>query len=175
MIIAPPEWLTRAVEPWNTYYSDHGAVRTIIVSLHVVPLLLGGGAAVTMDRLTLDAGRVGDEAGRGRQLATLGAAHRMVTLALALVTLSGLALLLADLETYFGSWVFWTKMALFVGLLVNGIGMLRAERAMAHVLEGDAWDEPAGLGWRRLERAARASLALWTVITVLGVALVNAS
>jgi uncharacterized membrane protein len=172
-MIAAPEWLARLAEPWATFYSDHGTLRTVIVTLHVLPLLLGGGAAVSADRATLRAGRLGMDEDRVRQLTALGTTHRLVTVSLAAVTISGVALLLADLEQFFGSWIFWTKMGLVVALLVNGGAMLRNE-GMLRAQAGDGtWNEVGWRAWRRLEGAARLSLGLWVVITVLGVALVN--
>lgn len=172
-MIAAPEWLTRLAEPWATFYSDHGALRTLVVTLHVLPLLLGGGAAVSADRATLRAGRAGVDDDRVRQLAQLATTHRLVTVSLVAVTVSGIALMLADLEQFFGSWIFWTKMGLVVALLVNGAAMLRNEGLLRAQTEDGAWDDVGWRAWRRLEGAARLSLGLWVVITVLGVALVN--
>lgn len=172
-MIAAPEWLIRLAEPWATIYSDHGALRTLVVTLHVLPLLLGGGAAVTADRATLRAGRAELDDDRTRQLTMLGTTHRLVTVSLVAVTLSGFALLLADLEQFFGSWIFWTKMGLVVALLVNGAAMLRNEGMLRAQADDGTWNEVGWRAWRRLEGAARLSLGLWVVITVLGVALVN--
>jgi hypothetical protein len=172
-MIAAPDWLARVAEPWATLYSDHGALRTVVVTLHVLPLLLGGGAAVSADRATLRAGRAATDDDRVRQIDALGTTHRLVTASLAAVTLSGVALLLADLEQFFGSWIFWTKMGLVVALLVNGAVMLRNESMLRAQVDDDTWNEVGWRAWRRLEGAARLSLGLWVVITVLGVALVN--
>lgn len=173
MIVAPPEWLVAAVQPWATLYSDSTAVRTAVVSLHLVPLVLGGGVAVAVDRMTLRAGRL-DEGARVRQLTELASVHRWVAPALALTILSGVALLLSDVEEYVGNWIFWTKMGLVLALLVNGLAMSRAERGLSNEAAGGGWDAGSHHAWRRLERSSVTSLLLWLSITVAGVALVNA-
>lgn len=172
MMITPPDWLVGATAPWSSLYSDSAAVRVAVVSLHLVPLVLGGGVAVAMDRLTLRAGRLDDDA-RTRQLAELGAVHRWVGPALGLMLVSGAALLLADVEQYFGSVTYWTKMGLVLALLVNGVAMMRAERALATQAAGGEWQDAARSAWRRLERSSATSLFLWMAITIAGVALVN--
>jgi hypothetical protein len=88
---------------------------------------------------------------------------------LVVVVISGLAMLTADIETFFGSWIFWTKMGLVAVLLLNGLMMMRAETALAK----DA--APASPAWVSLRRGAIVSLALWFIITALGVAIVNLS
>jgi len=54
-------------------------------------------------------------------------------------------------------------------LLLNGLMMMRAETALAK----DA--APASPAWVSLRRGAIVSLALWFIITALGVAIVNLS
>ena len=171
-MIAPPDWRVDATAPWSSLYSDSPAVRVAVVSLHLVPLVLGGGVAVAMDRLTLRAGRLDDDA-RARQLAELGSVHRWIGPALALTMLSGALLLLADVEQYAGSVTYWTKMGLVLALLVNGVAMMRAERALATQAAGGEWVDDARRAWKRLERASATSLFLWVAITVAGVGLGN--
>ena len=83
--------------------------------------------------------------------------------------LSGRALLTSDIETFWGSPIYWLKMAFVVALLANGAMITRAEAAL------DRDDSDAAPGWRTLRRTSVASLGLWFLITALGIALVNFS
>ena len=60
--------------------------------------------------------------------------------------------------------IFWLKMALVVLLLVNGVLILAGERQV---------ERDAPRAWTRLHATATASLVLWFVITLAGVALTN--
>ena len=60
-------------------------------------LLLGGGAAVAADRETLKAARE-SEPSRADHLAFLGTVHSIAVAGLALIALSGVAMLLSDVE-----------------------------------------------------------------------------
>lgn len=173
-MIAPAEWVVAATEPWSALYSDSSFVRTTVVGLHLVPLVLGGGVAVAMDRTTLRLRRTTSHERRAQQLVEISAAHRWVGTALALTLASGVLLLLADLEQYLRSGIFWAKLALVSALAVNGLRMMISERALAAQAAGEAWDEAADVHWRRLEGSARTSLVLWVLITAAGVAMVNA-
>jgi hypothetical protein len=167
-MIAPPEALVSMLGPWNDFYSHSKLAETIVTSIHVGGLVLGGGLAIASDRGTLRALRISIN-DRTHHTNELAAVHRWVLTGLVLVVISGLALLAADIETFWGSWIYWTKMALFVLLLVNGLVMTRAEGALR---QNPAESSPA---WGRLRRTAISSLTLWFAITILGVALVNFS
>ena len=103
----------------------------------------------------------------GRFDAQLAAVHRWVLTGLTVVVISGLGMLAADIETFFGSWIYWTKMALFVVLLVNGLVIVRTEAE----LRADPHEQSPH--WARLRLRALTSIGLWFTITVLGVSLVN--
>jgi hypothetical protein len=90
--------------------------------------------------------------------------HRLVIGGLATVVISGLLLLLADLDTFLGSKVFWLKMGLMVLLLANGLIVTLLER---RALNGET------NAWSRLRMAAGASLTLWFLVTLFGAALPN--
>ena len=157
--------LARLAEPWNALYSDSKAVSSAVVFLHLVPLLLAGGAALSADRATLRAARDSAEE-RTRQLRELARAHGLVLGGLALSFVSGVLLFLADVDEYLGSPIFWVKLA-FVGLLlVNGFMMTRAERSLA-----SGGDETTL--WARLRTISLLSQFLWIATTLVGVVLMS--
>jgi hypothetical protein len=164
----PPESIVQLLKPWNDFYSHSKTTETIVLFLHIGGLLLAGGLAIAADRGTLRALRaaVADRAVHVRELA---AVHRWVLTGLTAVVLSGVALLTSDIETFFPSWLYWTKMAFVVLLLINGLMMTRVEQGLAR--------DPSETSphWRALHRTAVSSLALWFIITALGVALANFS
>ena len=168
MVLAPPASLVDLAAPWASLYGDSSLLSTIVTFLHVAPIVVGGGLAIALDRATLRL-RHDEPGARARHLAELGAAHRIVLGGLALSFLSGLALFAADLETYFGSWIFWLKMGFIAVLLANGARMNRLERSIRGA--GSAGADDAA--WRRLRGVALTSLVLWLTITFAGVALLN--
>ncbi|MGH9411120.1 MAG: hypothetical protein ACRD1V_16880 [Vicinamibacterales bacterium] len=154
--------LRHAVDSWASIYANHAVLRTTIEFLHVGGLLGGGGAAIAADRTALTRHRpdVAD------WLDSFHATHRLVLAGIAVILASGVLLLAADVDTYFYSKVFWTKMGLFVLLLLNGSQLMRTESAARR------GDERAHLHLRTL---AGVSLALWFLITLAGAALPNIS
>jgi len=167
-MIAPPGALVDLLKPWSDFYGHSKLAETIVLFVHVGALLLGGGIAVASDRATLRAiSQPLDD--RMRQRRELSTVHRWVIGSLVAIAASGLVLLAADLETFWDSPIYWTKMALVVALLVNGLLMTRAEATL------DREDDAGTAGWRTLRRTALASLGLWFSITALGIALVNYS
>lgn len=163
-----PESIVRLFQPWNDYYSHSKGAETVVQFLHIGGLLLAGGFAVASDRGTLRALR-GPVADRPQHLRELAAVHRWVLTGLVVIVISGLALVTADIETFFGSWLYWVKMALVVLLLINGLMMTRAEAK----LRLDASE--ASPAWHVLHRSAVVSLFLWFVIAAFGVTIVNLS
>ncbi len=168
MIIAPPESLVTLLKPWADFYSHSKVAETIVTFLHIGGLLLAGGLAIAADRSTVRALRLAAE-GKQHFVEELGTVHRWVLTGLTVVMISGVAMLAADVETFFGSWVFWVKMVLVALLLINGVVMTRAESA----LKRDAGESAPA--WATLHRTAVTSLGFWFVITLAGVALVNVS
>jgi len=157
--------LARLVEPWNSLYSDSKVVSSAVVFLHLLPLLVAGGAALTADRATLRAAR-GSADDRARQLRELARVHAVVLGGLALSFVSGVLLFLSDVDEYLGSPVFWVKLG-FVGLLLlNGFMMTRTEKALA-----SGGNESAL--WARLRTISVMSLILWTSTTLVGVVLMS--
>jgi hypothetical protein len=163
-----PVSLVQLLKPWNDFYSHSKTAETIVQFFHIGGLLLAGGLAIAADRGTMRALRTaaGD---RPHYMRELGAVHRWVLTGLTVVVLSGLVLLASDIETFAGSWVYWSKMVLVALLLANGLHMTRIENSLKH----DASE--ASPYWRRLHRTAIRSLVLWFAITAFGIALVNFS
>ena len=104
---------------WSDLYSNSAGLRTAVEFAHVGGLVLGGGAAIAADRMTLVAERW-DAIERRAHLGTLRHTHEMVLVGLVVLMTSGLLLLGSDLGTFLYSKVFWIKMVLIVALLGNG-------------------------------------------------------
>src|SRR5450432_731881 len=114
-----PGSIVQLLKPWADFYGHSKGTETIVQAFHIGGLLLGGGFAIAADRGTLRAMRV--PAGeRSHYVKELAAVHAWVLTGLVIVAVSGVALFTADIETFFGSWIYWTKMTLVVALLANG-------------------------------------------------------
>ena len=148
---------------WGSFFANHATVRTLVTFLHVGAILGGGGAAVTADRGILAALRL-DHGARLQQLAVLRQTHRIVVAGLACIAVSGLLLFASDVDSFLYSKMFWTKMSLVGLLLVNGAVLISAE---------DRAVRGAPDAWRTLHFTAFASVALWFLVTLAGVALLN--
>ena len=166
--MSAPAALVRFLEPWSHLYSNSKVIPTVVLFAHIAALVFAGGLAVTLDRATLRAARGSAEL-RARQLDELAAAHRLVLMGLALSFVSGVLLFTADVETFFVSWIWWTKATLIVLLLANGYMMTRAETRIR-----SAPAATSDVAWTRLRTTAMASFTLWFAIALAGVALVSA-
>ena len=151
-----PEFLTQAAHGWAKYYGTHKAVSIGITFVHFSGLLLGGGAAVAADRETLKAAR---EAGavRADHLEFLGSVHSIAVAGLVLLFVSGAAMFLSDLDTFWETKVFWIKMGLVSLLLLNALAMQQAER-LARTVPAKAWP--------RLTTTSIVSLVLWFAVVL---------
>jgi uncharacterized membrane protein len=160
-----PSLLARLAEPWNSLYSDSKAVSSVVLFLHLVPLLIAGGTALVADRATIRASR-GSPEDRARQLSELSRTHAMIVGGLALSFASGVLLFLSDVDQFLSSPFFWIKLSLISMLLANGFIMTRTEKAL------NAGGEAAKL-WSRLRTISMLSLVLWLATTLAGVVLTN--
>ncbi len=156
--MAAPDFLTHAAEGWARLYADNKVLSTGVIFVHLAGLLLGGGAAVAADRETLKAARE-PEPVRADHLAFLGTVHGIAITGLALIALSGAAMLLADVDTFWSAKAFWIKMGLVGVLLANGLLMRRAERLARNA---------EALAWSLLKATSIASLVLWFAILLAG-------
>jgi hypothetical protein len=155
--------VTDLMDTWSSIYSTSPAIKSALAFTHIGGLVGGGGAAIAADRTTLRAMRRGRTA-LDHELEHLHHVHLFVIVGLALVIVSGVLLVFADLDAYLSSPVFWTKMALVALLMANGMLVIRGGRR-THA--GD----PSGP--RLLRFAAIASLALWFGATLFGAILPN--
>ena len=160
-----PQFLVQAAEGWAHLYSKTKMVSMGVTYVHLAGLLLGGGAAVAADRETLRAFREPD-AVRADHLAFLGSVHAIAITGLVMLVVSGALMFFADLETFWGSTIFWAKMALFLLLLVNGLAMRRAEQ-MAGLAPQRAWAQ--------LKVTSLVSAFLWFVVLLFGVVLATSA
>lgn len=148
---------------WGSFYANHAAIRTAVLFAHIGGLVAAAGAAMTADRGILKAIHL-DARGRTTQLEAIQSTHRVVITGLVFIAISGPLLFASDLDAFLSSKLFWTKMTLFALLLVNGAVLTSAERRAAG---GEAG------AWFTLKLTAIASLALWSLVTLCGVALPN--
>jgi len=150
-------------ENWNSFYSNHAVIRSLIGFLHIGGLVIGGGLAISADRMTLRAAKRG-AAERANQLEALRSTHRIVLISLAAVLVSGFLLFAADSDNFLHSILFWVKMVMVVALMLNGVLLTRAERRA---------ESDAVAGWRWLTITSTISVALWMLTTLAGAALPN--
>ncbi|HUL77570.1 MAG TPA: DUF6644 family protein [Vicinamibacteria bacterium] len=157
--MALPASIASALESWAGFYGHHQLVSVAIRYLHLAGLVVGGGAALAADRRVLSASRGGPPE-RSATVAAVAASHRVVVPALAVVVVTGLLMTASDTATFFASRLYWSKMALVGLLLLNGLGLLVAERAA----EGER-----STGWTWLSVTSVTSLGLWLAILFAGV------
>jgi hypothetical protein len=155
--------LTSIVESWNALYANHATLRTAIEFTHIAGLAAGGGCAVVADLTAIAAPR-GGPASAAARLQLLEQTHRIVLLGLVALTVSGVLLFAADVDTYLYSRIFWLKMGFMALLVTNGARLLVVERRAA---SGDA------RAWASLRKTATVSLVLWSATTLAGAALTN--
>jgi hypothetical protein len=152
--------LATAFSPWADLYNASRPMQAAMMFGHLGGMMAGGGTALHADRATLRLR--GTEAEIGEHLVELRRAHPVVLSSLAVMALTGLAMLLADLESLAVAPVFWIKMGLVALLLLNGSAMLHLERRMASPPLRSRRE------WSRLRRASALSLALWLTVVLLG-------
>jgi hypothetical protein len=150
-------------DTWASIYSNSAALRSTIAFAHIAGLVGGGGCALAADRATLRAFRRAP-ATVAAEVHHLHGVHNVVLTGLAVVIVSGVLLMLADVDAYLTSTAFWIKMALVVGLFVNGAILVRK------ALRAEGGDSRARTA---LRRASIASIVLWFATTLVGAVLPN--
>ena len=156
--------LSHALATWASFYSNSAPTRTAVAFAHVAGLLISGGAAILLDWVVLSARRE-DATTRAVHLHLLARVHRVVFLGLGIVIASGVLLLVADVDTYWSSRMFWTKMGMVVLLLGNGWWLAQSGRAV------EAGTSPRA--WQQLRVSAILSITLWLATTLAGASLPN--
>jgi hypothetical protein len=151
------------VDTWASIYANSAAIRSGVAFGHVGALLGGGGCAIAADLWTLKASRRSCAAVQ-TELERLHGVHRIVVVNLAVVVVSGLLLMAADVDAYVASTAFWIKMALVVALIINGALLIRTGNRIA---------ARGSRAVRRMRIVSMASLALWFATTLLGAVLPN--
>ena len=132
--MALPPSVTSFLEWWSAYYGDHHAISITTRFMHLAGIVVGGGTAITADGAALRARR--DWARRkDAVVAAMAEAHWVVVPSLGVIVATGLMMTAADTETFLNSRMFWSKMALFAVLVLNGAGLVAAERAAARSTE----------------------------------------
>ncbi|MEP6781941.1 MAG: hypothetical protein ABJC26_18725 [Gemmatimonadaceae bacterium] len=167
--------VARAAEPWRSLYAGSNVVSTSVLFVHLSALLVSGGLAVSADRSVIQSKQLSDSL-RASRLLQLGETHRPVVIALSISFISGVLLLLADVEAFVGMRPFWIKMALIFLLVINASFMLRQERRLRAVDFVDSTPPPPVCStiWTRLRFHAWASLSLWFAIVLAGTAMTSA-
>jgi hypothetical protein len=152
------ETIAGLARPWADLYGSSMPLEATVVFLHLAALVVAGGLALASDRAIV---RASGAAGTARSyvLEDVAAAHRLVIAGLGVLVVTGVLMLLADVEALLPSWIFWLKMLLFALLLANGLRLrqLTQRRPAAKVS-----------GWRPLRAAALRSSALWLLLLLLG-------
>src|SRR5207245_11799053 len=115
-MVASPA-VPQLLAPWAHFYG-HTPVTAAVTYLHLVGILVGGGVAVAADRASLRLSPATPD--WSQELAHLASVHRWVVAGLALIFASGLLMMLAELDSFATSVVFWTTMVLIALLLGNG-------------------------------------------------------
>jgi len=163
--MALPAFLASSIDSWAAFYDAHRMVSVTVRYLHLAGLVVGAGTALAADRRILKAAGSGPTE-RSATVAAVGASHRVVVPALALVVVTGALMAASDTATFLGSRLFWSKMGFVALLLLNGAGLVAAERAASR---------ERGHGWSWLVLTSAASLVLWLVILFMGVWLTAAA
>jgi hypothetical protein len=164
--------LGQVFDSWKAFYGDSTVLSTTVASAHVVALLGGGGLAIAADRTTLRILSCPDPA-RPWLLEELHDVHRPIVIGMAVIVISGLLMLAADLDTYLVSVAFWIKMGFLLLLTANGLFLYRSEARLAQAARGG--QVPDSRFCSHLRLSARISIALWILITVVGMILVAAA
>jgi len=151
------------VDTWASLYANSAALRSALSFAHLGGLVGGGGCAIAADLGALRALTHGPDAMR-TEMHRVHVVHRVVITGLIIVIASGVGLMLADVDAFLESPVFWIKMALVAALIGNGAMLLKATQRA---------ERGEHIGMPAMRFGSVLSLALWFLTTLLGAVLPN--
>ena len=161
-----PAALVTALQPWADFYGGSTVLSVALTFAHLGSMLVGGGLAISADRMVLRAATPTSPEMAVTLADTVGDVHRPVVVALIVSAVSGGLQLAADIEALGVSWVMWVKFGLLLALAANGALMLRDERLLR---AGGKLVQTFGA----LRLRAITSGVLWLAITLAGVGLMQ--
>ena len=170
--------LTTLLQPWADLYSNNTVLSTAVLVIHVLSMFIAGGMAIGADRAILRAVPGSGESARA-VVADMAMTHTIVLGALTVTAVSGVALFTSDIATFAVSKVYWAKMLTVCALLANGLRLRRSEGAVMRPLVNVplyTTEMPVAFllkEWGKVRSAAAVSMALWCLVVVLGVVLMN--
>jgi hypothetical protein len=150
------------IESWANCYGNHPLVSVTIRFLHLTGIVLGGGAGILTDWQIIKSALKGN-VDREYLLKQLNRAHYYVAPWMFVLSLTGALMTAADAQTFFVSKVYWTKIALILLLVVNGVALL--------LLESHARNPGIQSVWKKLTIVSVISAVLWQTILFVGVLL----
>ena len=167
------EQLAALVQPFADLYASSKPLIIATTTLHLGGLLTGGGLAIATDRTILRVART-DGVMQRRVVGDVALTHKYVIAALAAIVISGLLFLAADVKTFLVSPVYWAKMSVVAGLLLNGVRLRRVEKKLNATAATTRDDVPAPTAlWNNFRAGALTSVIAWFSILLLGVVLAN--
>lgn len=157
--------------PWSALFDHSKWISGAVTGAHIMALVIGGGLAIAMDRMTL---RLSDPSARRAQLAEVRAVHGIVLVTVVVLFVTGVLLAAADVETFLESPVFWVKLAFVAALVVNGLLLTRLEASLSATAAAGASpiDDDS---WARVRLFSWSSVFLWIATAVVGIVLSNAA
>jgi hypothetical protein len=170
------ETITTLLQPWADLYGDSKVLSTALIAIHVLSMFVGGGIAVAGDRRVLMSAPGTPDAYRA-VAEDVKALHGVVIASMVLMVLSGLLLAASDFGTFGVSLVFWSKMATFGVLSINGLAIRRSEQRVLNAAQSTTEFSVIGkdleFPWISLRRGSWISVACWLLTVFLGVLLTN--
>ena len=158
--------LAGVLASWSGYYGSHQLLSVTFRFLHISGIVLGGDAGLWTDWQILKIAR-NEPREKDSALKLLSRAHAYVIPWMIVLGITGVLMTTADLTTFAVSKVFWTKIALVILLVSNGIVLLLLEHRSRQT-------GIAGI-WPALVRVSSISALLWQATLFAGTLLTVAA